>query len=219
MVSLGHNELISFPQPSPCRPSSTTWIYKTPTSAPSTSRPPLCWPRNSDTQSWCSRIGVSFEDNKCTDFYLAKFQDIVRLKFWKSWTFPNFRTISVYIDVNFICLWNTWDENFLLQNSASENPKMLALICETLDVTGLTFVLIISYGLMHHFIPDIDRVSFEISLVVKVHSNEQQNYAENYILMYLFSSCGDSYIATLNCVLKISTFRLKILLKQTVTKL
>ena len=96
---------------------------------------------------------------------------------------------------------------------------MLALICETLDVTGLTFVLIISYGLMHHFIPDIDRVSFEISLVVKVHSNEQQNYAENYILMYLFSSCGDSYIATLNCVLKISTFRLKILLKQTVTKL
>ena len=33
-------------------------------------------------------------------FYLPNFQDIIRLKSWNSWTFPNFRTISVYIDVN-----------------------------------------------------------------------------------------------------------------------
>ena len=41
------------------------------------------------------------------DFCLLKFQDIVLvwLKFWKSLTFPNFRTISVYIDLNVICLW------------------------------------------------------------------------------------------------------------------
>ena len=56
------------------------------------------------------------------DFYWPKFQDIVRLKFWKSWTFPNFRTISVYINVNFICLWYTWGQNDLLQNLASNNP-------------------------------------------------------------------------------------------------
>ena len=46
----------------------------------------------------------------CTNlqgFYLPKFQDIVRLKFWKFWTFPKFRTISVYVDVNFVCLWYT----------------------------------------------------------------------------------------------------------------
>ena len=29
-------------------------------------------------------------------FYLPKFQDIVRLKFWKSWTFLNFKAISLY---------------------------------------------------------------------------------------------------------------------------
>ena len=59
------------------------------------------------------------------DFYLPKFQDIVRLKFWKSWTFPNFRTISVYIDhdVNFKCLCYTWGQNVLLKNSASKNPE------------------------------------------------------------------------------------------------
>ena len=63
---------------------------------------------------------------QCRDFYLPKFQDIVRLKFWKSWTFPNFRTISVYTDVNFKCLWYTWGQNVLLQNSSSKNPAMVA---------------------------------------------------------------------------------------------
>ena len=47
------------------------------------------------------------------DFYLPKFQDIVQSKFWKSWTFRNFRTFPVYIDVNFICLWCT-SQNVLL---------------------------------------------------------------------------------------------------------
>ena len=60
------------------------------------------------------------------DFYLPKFQDIVRLKFWKSWTFPNFRTISVYTDVNFKCLWYTWGQNVLLQNSSCKNPGNLS---------------------------------------------------------------------------------------------
>ena len=41
------------------------------------------------------------------DFYLPEFQDIVWLKFWKSWTFANFRTMFIYIDVNFLCLWYT----------------------------------------------------------------------------------------------------------------
>ena len=42
-------------------------------------------------------------------FYLPKFQDIVRLKFWKSWTFLNFRTIYAYIDMHFVCLWCTYE--------------------------------------------------------------------------------------------------------------
>ena len=37
-----------------------------------------------------------------------------------SWTFPNFWTISLYIDVNFRCLRYTWDQNVLLWNSASK---------------------------------------------------------------------------------------------------
>ena len=53
---------------------------------------------------------------KTRDFYLPKFQDIVQLNFWKSWTFPNFRTISVYIDVNFICLWYTWNAQISLKS-------------------------------------------------------------------------------------------------------
>ena len=56
-------------------------------------------------------------------FYLPIFQDVVRLKFWKSWTFLNFRTISAYIDVNFIILWYKWGQNVLLQNLASKNPE------------------------------------------------------------------------------------------------
>ena len=56
------------------------------------------------------------------DFYLPKFQDIVRLKFWKSWTFPTSRTISVYIEVNFICILCTRGQNVLLQSSASKDP-------------------------------------------------------------------------------------------------
>ena len=56
---------------------------------------------------------------KIRDFYLPKFQDIVLLKFWISWSFPNFRKISLYINVNFICLCYTWCQNVLSQNSAS----------------------------------------------------------------------------------------------------
>ena len=63
------------------------------------------------------------ENLRRRDFYLPKFQDKVQLKFWKSWTFPNFRTISVYIDANFICLWYAWGQNVLLQNSASKSPE------------------------------------------------------------------------------------------------
>ena len=55
------------------------------------------------------------------DFCLPKFQDIVRLKFWKSSPFLNFRKTSVYIHVNFICLSYKWDQNVLLQNSANKN--------------------------------------------------------------------------------------------------
>ena len=58
------------------------------------------------------------------DFYLPKCQDIVRLKFWKSWTFLNFGTISVYIDMSFICFWCNWDKNVLTQNSANKNPGL-----------------------------------------------------------------------------------------------
>ena len=58
----------------------------------------------------------------CKVFDLPKFQDIVQSKFWKFWTFPNLRTISVYINVNFICLWYTWGQNVPLQNLASKNP-------------------------------------------------------------------------------------------------
>ena len=59
---------------------------------------------------------------KCRDFYWPHFQDIVWLKFWRYWTFPNFRTIYVYIGVNTICLWYTWGQNVLLHISASKNP-------------------------------------------------------------------------------------------------
>ena len=56
------------------------------------------------------------------DFYLPKFEEIVRLKFLKSWTISNFRTIFLYIDMNFLCLWYTCSQNVLLQNSGSKNP-------------------------------------------------------------------------------------------------
>ena len=65
---------------------------------------------------------LTFMTRSPRDFHLRKFQDIVRLKFWKSWTFPNFRTISLYIDMDFICLWYIWSQNVLLQNSARKNP-------------------------------------------------------------------------------------------------
>ena len=45
------------------------------------------------------------------DFYFPKFQDIIRLKFWKFWAFPNCRTMSVYIDMNFLFLWYRWSQN------------------------------------------------------------------------------------------------------------
>ena len=60
--------------------------------------------------------------HRIRDFYLPKFQDVVQLKFWKSWTFPNFRTISAYFDVNTVCLLYTWGETVLSQNSANKNP-------------------------------------------------------------------------------------------------
>ena len=44
------------------------------------------------------------------------------------------RTISVYIDVNFICLWYTWGQNVLLQNWASKNP---ALFLECWNVSNV----------------------------------------------------------------------------------
>ena len=50
--------------------------------------------------------------------------------YFVSWTFPNFRTISVYTDVNFICLCYSWDQNVLLQNSACENPAVLCFSSE-----------------------------------------------------------------------------------------
>ena len=82
-------------------------------------RGPFYWHGSGIIPAWIS----NYIHHKIRDFYLPKFQDIVWLKFWKSWTFPNFRTISVYIEVNFICLWYTWWENVLLQNSASRNPE------------------------------------------------------------------------------------------------
>ena len=80
------------------------------------------------------------------DFYLPKFQDIVQLKFWKSWTFPKFRRISVYIDVNFICLWYTWGQNVLLQNSATKNLDYLfvekqKLVRSWYDVVFIWYIL------------------------------------------------------------------------------
>ena len=56
------------------------------------------------------------------DFYLPKSQDIVQLEFWNSLTFLNFKTISVYIDVNFICIWYAWGQNVMFQNLARKNP-------------------------------------------------------------------------------------------------
>ena len=58
------------------------------------------------------------------DFYLSKFQDIVRLKFCKSCTFPNSRTISVYVDANFIRLWYVVEVKCPVTNSASKTPEM-----------------------------------------------------------------------------------------------
>ena len=74
------------------------------------------------------------------------------LKCWKSWTFPNFRTISVYIDVNFVCLWCTWDQNILSQNSASKTPTSWSTLvqimaCCELDTTPLPEQMLIYWQL------------------------------------------------------------------------
>ena len=62
------------------------------------------------------RRGVSSERRRSSCSSLLKFQDIIWLQFCKFWTFPNFRPISVYNDVNLIYLWYTWGQNVLLQN-------------------------------------------------------------------------------------------------------
>ena len=55
-------------------------------------------------------------------FYLPKFQGIVRLSFWKSWTFLNFRAISVYTDMHFVCLWYTWGQKCPVTKFGQLNP-------------------------------------------------------------------------------------------------
>ena len=56
-------------------------------------------------------------------------------KLWKSRTFPNFRTISVYIDVNFICLWYNWGQNDLFKI----RPAKTLLTQEKLGMHGRIF--------------------------------------------------------------------------------
>ena len=75
------------------------------------------------------------------DFYLPKFQDIVQLKFGKSWKSPNFRTISVSIDVHFICLWDTWGQHKIYCISINISLRFVLLshwLCHCLICSGST---------------------------------------------------------------------------------
>ena len=81
-----------------------------------------CFPRQSQLSTPCLFRQLQSALLTPQGFLFTKFQDIVRLKFWKSWTFPHSKTISVYIDVNSVYLWYTRGQNVLLQNFGQQKP-------------------------------------------------------------------------------------------------
>ena len=67
-----------------------------------------------------------FYRSRVRDFLFTQIPGHSPIKIWKSWTFPSLK-ISVYIDVNLICLWHTWGQNLPLQNSGSKNSVVCVL--------------------------------------------------------------------------------------------